>query len=317
MTTTETTTTATVTAPTTPDLAQELQPVVSDLLERHLETTKEWFPHEMVPWSQGRDFEPGEEWDARQSVVPAPARIALVVNLLTEDNLPYYSATLGGLGADGPWGEWMRRWTAEEGRHAIVIRDYLVVTRAVDPVALERERMGQVSTGEVPQFDSIADALVYTSLQELATRISHRNTGLLLDDPAGRAVMARVAADENLHHLFYRDLASAAIERSPSEMVLAMDRVVRAFAMPGTGIPDFASRARIMAKAGVYDFAIHYDQILVPVVMNRWGLTRLTGLDAEAEHARDRLVAYIDRLGRVAQRVDARREDRAQSDTAA
>ena len=214
----------------TADLSQELQPVVGHLLERHLETAREWFPHEMVPWSQGRDFVAGEEWNAGQSAVPPAARIALVVNLLTEDNLPYYSATLGGLGTDGPWGEWTRRWTAEEGRHAIVIRDYLSVTRAVDPVALERERMHQVSTGEVPQFAAMTDALVYTTLQELATRISHRNTGLLLDDPAGRAVMARVAADENLHHLFYRDLASAALECEPSEMVLAMDRVVRAFA---------------------------------------------------------------------------------------
>ena len=200
------------------------------------------------------------------SGVPAAARVALVVNLLTEDNLPYYSATLGGIGTDGPWGEWARRWTAEEGRHAIVIRDYLMVTRAVDPVALERERMRQVSTGWAPAVRRRSPTmLVYTSLQELATRISHRNTGLLLDDPAGRAVMARVAADENLHHLFYRDLASAAIERDPSAMVVAMERVVREFAMPGTGIPDFASRARTMAKAGVYDFAIHHDQILVPV----------------------------------------------------
>jgi acyl-[acyl-carrier-protein] desaturase len=78
--------------------------------------------------------------------------------------------------------------------------------------------------------------------------------------------------------------------------------------MPGTGIPDFASRARTMAKAGVYDFAIHHDQILVPVVTQRWGLTRLTGLTAEAERARDTLVEYIDRLGKVARRVEARRE---------
>jgi acyl-[acyl-carrier-protein] desaturase len=289
------------------NLTHELQPVAGRLLERHLETTREWFPHEMVPWSQGRDFVAGEEWDASQSVVPPAARIALVVNLLTEDNLPYYSATLAGLGTEGPWGEWMRRWTAEEGRHAIVIRDYLSVTRAVDPVALERERMHQVSTGEAPQFAAMADALVYTTLQELATRISHRNTGLLLDDPAGRAVMARVASDENLHHLFYRDLATAAIECDASQMVLAMDRVVRAFAMPGTGIADFASRARIMAKAGVYDFAIHHDQILVPVVLHRFGLTDLTGLSAEAERARDSLATYIERLGKVARRVEARR----------
>jgi acyl-[acyl-carrier-protein] desaturase len=294
--------------PTT-DLRADLQPVVASLLERHLETTREWFPHELVPWSKGRDFVQGEQWDAGESSVPAAARVALVVNLLTEDNLPYYSATLGGLGTDGAWGEWMRRWTAEEGRHAIVIRDYLLVTRSVDPVALERERMGQVSTGEVPQFESMADALVYTTLQELATRISHRNTGLLLDDPAGRAVMARVASDENLHHLFYRDLAGAAIEFAPSEMVMAMERVVRSFAMPGTGIPDFAPRARIMAKAGVYDFAIHHDQILVPIVMQRWGLTGLTGLSDEAERAREGLVTYIDRLGKVARRVEEHRNE--------
>jgi acyl-[acyl-carrier-protein] desaturase len=292
---------------TATDLRVELEPAVGRLFDRHLETTREWFPHELVPWSEGRDFVPGEEWDAGQSRVPPAARIALVVNLLTEDNLPYYSATLGGLGTDGAWGSWMRRWTAEEGRHAIVIRDYLTVTRSVDPVALERERMGQVSTGEVPQLGSMADALVYTTLQELATRISHRNTGLLLDDPAGRAVMARVAADENLHHLFYRDLAGIAIECDPSSMVIAMNRVVRGFAMPGTGIPDFASRARIMAKAGVYDFAIHHDQILVPIVMHRWGLVGLTGLSTEADRARDSLVTYVERLGRVARRVEARR----------
>jgi acyl-[acyl-carrier-protein] desaturase len=294
---------------TAPDqaLRADLSPVVAQLFDRHLETTREWFPHELVPWSKGRDFEAGHVWHASESTVPEAARIALVVNLLTEDNLPYYSATLGGLGTDGPWGAWMKRWTAEEGRHAIVIRDYLTVTRSVDPVELERERMGQVSAGESPQFRSMADALVYTTLQELATRISHRNTGLLLDDPAGRAVMARVAADENLHHLFYRDLASAAIEVEPSEMVVAMERVVREFAMPGTGIPDFASRARTMAKAGVYDFAIHHDQILVPIVMNRWALADITGLTAEAERARDSLVTYIERLGKVARRAEARR----------
>ena len=289
------------------DLRADLQPVVAELMDRHLQTTREWFPHELVPWSRGRDFAAGEEWDAGAFPVPPAVRVALVVNLLTEDNLPYYSATLGGLGTDGPWGAWMRRWTAEEGRHAIAIRDYLVVTRSVDPVSLERERMAQVSTGEVPEFASMAHALVYTTLQELATRISHRNTGVMLDDPAGRAVMARVAADENLHHLFYRDLASAAIEREPSEMVIAMDEVVRGFAMPGTGIKEFSSRARIMAKAGVYDFAIHHDQILVPIVMHRWGLAAITGLDAEAERARDRLVAYIDRVGKVARRSEARR----------
>ena len=141
------------------------------------------------------------------SLDPA-ARIALTVNLLTEDNLPLYFAELNRLGKDDVWGEWARRWTAEEGRHSIVIRDYLMVTRAIDPVALERARMRQVCSGTVPVFGDVTEALIYTTLQELATRISHRNTGKLLTDAVGVAVMNRVASDENLHHLFYRDLAS-------------------------------------------------------------------------------------------------------------
>ena len=215
-----------------------------------------------------------------------------MVNLLTEDNLPYYYASLSvDSSRDSAWAQWTRQWTAEEGRHAIVIRDYLTVTRSVDPVALERGRMQQVKTGETPMFDTATAGLVYTTLQELATRIAHRNTGELLEDPAGRAVMRRVAADENLHHLFYRDLATEMIARDPSAMVVAMEYVVRTFAMPGTGITDFARHARTIAALGVYDFSIHYHQIIVPIVLQRWNVTEITGLDDEAELARDRLAA--------------------------
>ena len=212
----------------------ELLPVVETLLTRHLTNAHEWFPHEYVPWGRGQYNNGETSWNDDPLLEPA-ARIALTVNLLTEDNLPLYFAELYRLGKNDAWGEWARRWTAEEGRHSIVIRDYLMVTRALDPIALERARMRQVTCGAVPSFSDVTDALVYTTLQELATRISHRNTGKLLTDEVGVAVMNRVAGDENLHHLFYRDLASAAIELAPSDMVRAIDRVVRNFTMPGTG----------------------------------------------------------------------------------
>ena len=138
------------------DLLHELAPVAEELLERHLSNAKEWFPHELVPWSQGRDFDPGERWDAAEAPMDEAVRSALFVNLLTEDNLPHYFRTIDGLfGADHPWAAWSKRWTAEEGRHAIVIRDYLTVTRSVDPVALERGRMAQVSRGEVPEPETV------------------------------------------------------------------------------------------------------------------------------------------------------------------
>ncbi|MGZ4690082.1 MAG: acyl-ACP desaturase [Acidimicrobiia bacterium] len=287
----------------TPEMESELGPVFEQLLERHLATTTEWFPHELVPWGRGRDFVSREEWWDPSDQNDAAVRSALFVNLLTEDNLPYYFRTLSDFGRDGVWGEWTRRWTAEEGRHAIVIRDYLMVTRAIDPVALERGRMQQVSTGVSPEMTGLYDALCYTTLQELATRIAHRNTGNLLEDPAGKAIMGRVAADENLHYLFYRDLATAALDFDPSGMVIAMDRTVREFTMPGTGIPDYAKHARRIAAAGVYDYTIFLEKVLQPVILSHWRLQEREGLNAEAEEARDRLVRHMERLKKVAARL--------------
>jgi acyl-[acyl-carrier-protein] desaturase len=293
-------------------LVGALQEPVAALLERHLSMTKEWFPHELVPWSLGRDFEAGAAWDPGEFPVPQAVRSALYVNILTEDNLPFYFHAVSRVfSADGPWGEWARRWTAEEHRHSIVIRDWLTVTRALDPVELERSRMAQVSSGfpYLNKINGACEGLVYVTMQELATRISHRNTGRMLDDPFGSDIMSRVANDENLHFLFYRDLASAALALDPSAMVLAIAAQVRRFEMPGTEINDFAAHTDAIAGAGIYDMAIHHDQILVPVVLRHWRLESIEGLSPEAEQARASTLRRIHRLGRVGRRLVDRREE--------
>ncbi len=290
-------------------LLTELEPEAERLLENHFETTKEWHPHTLVPWSRGRDFEPDYEWSPEESDMAPEVRSALFVNLLTEDNLPYYFRDIERMfGADGAWGEWVRRWTAEEGRHSTVIREYLTVTRAIDPAALEEARMVQMSGGKVPQPPSAIDGLVYVTLQELATRISHRNTGALIEDRAGYDIMRRVAMDENHHFLFYRDAAKAAMEIDPSQAVEAMERQITNFAMPGEGIPDFHAHAKIIASAGIYDLAAHYEQILEPIVLRYWDLPNVEGLTAEAEQARERTITYIEKSARVASRIKTRRE---------
>jgi acyl-[acyl-carrier-protein] desaturase len=290
-------------------LLSELQPTMETLLDRHLAASKEWFPHEFVPWGRGRDFEEGETFDPSEFPLPDGVRSALFVNLLTEDNLPYYSRTIERVFYEEAWREWTRRWTAEEQRHSIVIRDYLTVVRAIDPVALERARMSQVSGGVVPEPQSVADALVYLTFQELATLVAHRNTGRALEDRAGTRMMARVASDEGLHHKFYRDLAAAAIELAPSEMMAAIERQVLAFQMPGIGIAEFNKHARAIAKAGIYDFSLHHDQVLDPVLSRAWAITELTGLDDRAEVARDKVLRHAERVAAAGRRSMARREE--------
>src|ERR671912_670656 len=121
------------------------------------------------------------------------ARTAMIVNLLTEDNLPsYHRAIAVQFGRDGAWGQWVGRWTAEEGRHGVALRDYLVVTRGVDPVELERARMDYMTTGYDSGDKSPLEALAYVSFQELATRVSHRNTGRVTHDPVADRLLARI-----------------------------------------------------------------------------------------------------------------------------
>lgn len=291
-------------------LLAELEPVAAGLLDKHLAAAKEWFPHELVPWSRGRDFDPEVDWSPDDAPLDPAVRSSLFVNLLTEDNLPYYFRTIETLyGRDSAWGTWVRRWTAEEGRHSIVLRDYLTVTRMLDPVALERARMAQVEGGEVPEVDHVADGIVYVTLQELATRIAHHNTGKLIGDPVGYEVCKRVAADENRHHLFYRDLGTAALELDPSAMVLAIERQVRDFEMPGTGIVDFDAHAKAIARAGIYDFTTHHDAVLVPVIVRQWDVEHLEGLTPEAEEARTRLLKRMSRIARAGRRFDSRRDE--------
>jgi acyl-[acyl-carrier-protein] desaturase len=82
-------------------------------------------------------------------------------------------------------------------------------------------------------------------------------------------------------------------------------RQVTAFEMPGTGIEGFAGHAAAIAAAGIYDFRVHYEQILLPVVLTHWALESVEGLSPEAEAAREHALARIARLKRVADRIDA------------
>jgi acyl-[acyl-carrier-protein] desaturase len=243
------------------------------------------------------------------------ARTAFEVNLVTEDNLPSYHRLIHGMfgDGDGAWLTWVGRWTAEEGRHAIVLRDYLTVTRAIDPIALERQRMNLLGHGfDRPTMDPLR-GLAYVALQEVATRAAHRNTGRFSTDPVADRIMGRIAADENLHAMFYRDILAAAAQIVPSAVLEAVTTEILGFEMPGAGISGFRRKAAQMALAGIYDLRIHRDQVVVPLV-RRLGLLEMEGLDPSAEQARTVLVSHLDDLEAAAQRVEERRARAAERD---
>jgi acyl-[acyl-carrier-protein] desaturase len=287
-------------------LLHELEPVVEKNINRHLSMRKDWNPHDYIPWSDGKNYYAlgGQEWDPEQSKLSEVAQTAMLQNLLTEDNLPSYHREIAmNFSMDGAWGQWVNRWTAEENRHGIALRDYLVVTRAIDPVELEQLRVEQVtrgfSPGQGPQgemfAESLFDSVIYVTFQELATRVSHRNTGKACNETVADQLLQRVSADENLHMIFYRDVSAAGFDIAPNQAMKSLHRVLRNFKMPGYTVPEFRRKAVIIAVGGVYDPRIHLDDVVMPV-LKKWRIFEREDFTGEAAEMRDDLGKLIEEL---------------------
>jgi acyl-[acyl-carrier-protein] desaturase len=285
---------------------RELEPVAEAGLNQHLASTKNWNPHDYVPWSVGTDYGAlgGADWTPDQSALPELARIAMITNLLTEDNLPsYHRAIAEHFSLDDAWGAWVNRWTVEESRHGIALRDYLLVTRAVDPNALEMARIQQVTAGFSPgqqgqgsvRPESMLDALVYVTFQELATRVSHRNTGRACEESIADQLLRRVAADENLHMIFYRGVAAAALDIAPDAAMHSICRILVNFQMPGFSIPNFRRNAVKIAVGGIYDVRQHLDDVVLPV-LRKWRIFERDDFGEAGLRRRDELAVFIERM---------------------
>lgn len=291
------------------EILTDLEPIAEESVHRHLSMTKDWHPHDYVPWDEGRNFAAlgGVDWEPGQSELSEVAKAAMITNLLTEDNLPSYHREIAeNFSRDGAWGTWVGRWTAEEMRHSTVIRDYLVVTRGVDPVALEQARMVHMTNGfssgatadDVDSGAGFLHSVAYVSFQELATRVTHRNTGRVCNDPIADKMLQRIAADENLHMIFYRTMCGAALDLVPDQAIEAVATIVHNFRMPGAGMPNFRRNGVLMAKHGVYDLRQHLEEVLQPV-LRQWNIFDRNDFSARGEQVRERLAAYLTDLEQV------------------
>ena len=104
--------------------------------------------------------------------------------MITEEALPTYQTLINGFegitdktGADpSPWAKWTRGWTAEENRHGDLLNKYLYLTGRVDMRAVEVTIQNLIRNGFDPSTaQDPYKGFVYTSFQERATKISHKN----------------------------------------------------------------------------------------------------------------------------------------------
>jgi acyl-[acyl-carrier-protein] desaturase len=136
------------------------------------------------------------------------------------------------------------------------------------------------------------DALVYVTFQELATRVSHRNTGRACQEPIADQLLRRVSADENLHMIFYRGMGAAALDVAPDQAMHSICRILKNFQMPGFSIPNFRRNAVKIAVGGIYDLRQHLDDVVLPV-LRYWRIFERDDFTGAGAQNRDELAAFI------------------------
>lgn len=281
-----------------------MEKFVEGEIAAHIKRRNLWFPSELLPRAGADDRAVRDVREAARGL-PDPIRVALAINLLTEEGLPHFHRLIAvHMGNSSPWSTWNNLWTAEEDRHGCVLRDYVRDVRAFDIRALESLQYAYIESGFNPEWERDPYRLLaYTSLQERATQVAHANTGRTCGryEPTIQRVLAHVSGDEARHYKFYRSIFAEVLKRDTERALNALLRVMPALAMPGHTIPNYAAMSEVMLRADIYG-PRHYQKI-VEELLAFWNIGRFGGLTAAGRELQDKLMQIPARLERMASYV--------------
>ena len=234
----------------------ELEPVVGENIDRHIETEQIWFAHDFVPFEQGENFAflGGRDWDPSQVTLPKAITDACEILLITKDNLAgYHRELVEHFILEDNWGQWIGRWTAEEHLHAIALREYFVVTREVDPTANEHVRFAHVSEKgyRADQYSQI-ETLAFMAFFEASHAVYCNNLAAQIEEPVLAGLITHIARDEVRHEEFFANLVAHLLTYSRDETIAAIAARAAEMELIGADIDAYADKVRIVAEAGIF-----------------------------------------------------------------
>ena len=287
----------------------DLEPVVHELMDVHEAKRLLWFPSELL--AAPPDTDPDHhlrELRKRAEGISLPARVAVALNLLTEEGLPHFHRLLAAyLGGDTFWTKWTNLWTAEEDRHGAILHDYTRDSRILDNPVLERMQFEYLKAGFEPAWDKDPyRVFVYTTLQERATQVSHANTGKLASEyePTIGMVLSNVAKEDARHYTFYRTILQEVLARDPNRAVASAAEIMPSIDRPGVNMPHFRELADVIRRAGIYGPRDYLK--IVEEQIKFWTVEALTGLDEVGTRAQEIILGIPKRLERVADVLELR-----------
>jgi acyl-[acyl-carrier-protein] desaturase len=304
------------------EILSTIERFVEDNLNLLLTVENSWQPTDFLPDSSKENWY-DELRDLRKNAlsVPDEVLVVLVGNTVTEEALPSYQTWLNRVDAIAdktgasltPWARWSRGWTAEENRHGDLLNRYLYLSGRVNMRSFEITSQYLIKNGfDVRSSNDSYKALAYTSFQERATKISHRNTGLLAAKH-GDAVLGRIceviAGDEARHEEAYKRFFLKVLELDPSGAVIAFKNLLKQqVVMPARLMSDgsdrdlFSQFSIVAQKAGVY--TVRDYAAVISHLVEFWGIDTIKGLTPEAEKAQQYLCGLSDKYAGKAEAID-------------
>ncbi len=291
------------------EVLADLEDFVAELMTAHEAKRVLWFPSEIL--DPPPDTDPDHhirDLRKRAEGISAPARVALALNLLTEEGLPHFHRILAVyLGNESHWHRWTNLWTAEEDRHGLILHDYTRDAQVFDRLVVEKMQFDYLRAGFAPDWDRDPyRVFVYTSLQERATQISHANTGKLASEfePMIGEVLANVAKEEARHYTFYRSVFKEVLKRDPNQALESAARIMPAIDMPGVSMPHFRELADVVRRAGIYGPRDYMK--IVEEQIRFWAIDKLEGLNDAGKKAQEKIMDIPARLERIAGVIEAK-----------
>ena len=286
---------------------------------------KNWQPSDFLPdLSTEEGFEQVRDLQAEARELPEDALVALVGDMITEEALPTYASwifPLEGVGQQGEprtvWGAWNRGWCGEENRHGDVLNRYLYLTGRVNMREVEVTIQNLIHDGgDTQTANDPYRTFIYTSFQEIATRVSHLNVAALAER-AGASRMARmcrrIAGDEHRHARAYSLFIEKFMELDRDEILIAFEDMMRKkITMPamymretGKAIGETFQKFEVVAtRAEVYTPKDYMD--IVDQLLARWDIEHIGGLSPRAQQAQDYLCRLPERYRKVLARFKPR-----------
>ncbi|MEJ9078775.1 MULTISPECIES: acyl-ACP desaturase [Gordonia] len=280
------------------ELITALEKALPEIAEEHAAAALAWNPGDWVPWDKGRNFAflGGEDFQPGDETLNETAAAGLLALLLMKDNLPSFHRVISMFFP--PFSDWRQlvgTWTAEDNRHAIVLRDYLVVTRATDPVDAENRRRIHVVAGwrQTPEeVDSLGPLDVLALLAVHENQCDHFIGKLLehADDPDLKNILEKIRHDDAAQASFFQAFLVAGAVADQEATVLAVDRALAGIEHIGDDVADFDAQ-----RALISDFEdAASDAAIARRLADALKIDSLQSLSDEAEAARARI---LDRAG--------------------